>query len=75
MTLKRFALTLAITLIYLMATTTAQAQSPRMTTVNISAQSDRVHITTEGEAKMKLGLTVLFIVTLFLLLLTAFPKL
>ena len=47
MTLKQVALTFAITLICLIAT--AQAQTPRMTTVNISAQSDKVHINAEGD--------------------------
>ena len=46
-TAKHFALTLAVTLCALLATT--QAQTPRMATVNISAQSDKVHITAEGD--------------------------
>ena len=46
-TIKRLSLILAVTLCALFIT--AQAQTPRMATVNISAQTDKVHISAEGE--------------------------
>jgi Chaperone of endosialidase len=46
-TLKHLAFGLAVTLFVLAVS--AQAQTPRMTTVNISAQSDKVHISAEGD--------------------------
>jgi hypothetical protein len=46
-TTKHFALTLAVTLFALLAT--VHAQTPRVTTVNISAEADKVHISAIGD--------------------------
>ena len=46
-TAKQLALTLALTLFALLAN--LQAQTPRVSTVNVKAESDRVHISSEGD--------------------------